>query len=149
MLSYILIFYISCYRIFKRENLVFHGLKCPSNPVAENPTLSALADLLGLIFCSLPIRFMKQWVQIFFHVNIWGMLLFLSTKSFIFFRDSIDFGQRQLCISEELDSPNMRAEAYLNLARSHERLGALDRALAFARHRYSLNLIIILKCINI
>lgn len=56
--------------------------------------------------------------------------------SFFIFRDSIDFGQRQLCISEELDSPNMRAEAYLNLARAHERLGALDRALAFARHRY-------------
>lgn len=50
------------------------------------------------------------------------------------YRDSIDFGQRQLCISEELDSPNMRAEAYLNLARAHERLGALDKALAFARH---------------
>ncbi|KAL2712570.1 43 kDa receptor-associated protein of the synapse isoform X3 [Vespula squamosa] len=50
------------------------------------------------------------------------------------YRDSIDFGQRQLCISEELDSPNMRAEAYLNLARAHERLGALDRALDYARH---------------
>lgn len=53
------------------------------------------------------------------------------------FRDSIDFGHKQLCISEELDSPNMRAEAYLNLARAHERLGALDRALDYARHRYS------------
>lgn len=52
------------------------------------------------------------------------------------FRDSIDFGHKQLCISEELDSPNMRAEAYLNLARAHERLGALDRALDYARHRY-------------
>lgn len=50
------------------------------------------------------------------------------------YRDSIDFGHRQLCISEELDSPNMRAEAYLNLARAHERLGALDRALDYARH---------------
>ncbi|XP_024936674.1 43 kDa receptor-associated protein of the synapse homolog isoform X4 [Cephus cinctus] len=50
------------------------------------------------------------------------------------YRDSIDFGHRQLCISEELDSPNMRAEAYLNLARAHERLGALDRALSYARH---------------
>ncbi|KAK0181112.1 hypothetical protein PV327_003423 [Microctonus hyperodae] len=48
--------------------------------------------------------------------------------------DSIDFAQRQLCIAEELDSPNMRAEAYLNLARAHERLGALERALAYARH---------------
>lgn len=49
----------------------------------------------------------------------------------------MDFSHRQLCISEELDSPNMRAEAYLNLARAHERLGALDRALGFARHRYT------------
>ena len=62
---------------------------------------------------------------------------------FLCFRDSIDFGQRQLCISEELDSPNMRAEAYLNLARAHERLGALDKALAFARHRYSFYITII------
>ena len=53
------------------------------------------------------------------------------------YRDSIDFGHKQLCISEELDSPNMRAEAYLNLARAHERLGALDRALDYARHRYN------------
>ncbi|XP_017799110.1 PREDICTED: 43 kDa receptor-associated protein of the synapse homolog [Habropoda laboriosa] len=50
------------------------------------------------------------------------------------YRDSIDFGHKQLGISEELDSPNMRAEAYLNLARAHERLGALDRALDYARH---------------
>ncbi|XP_071628029.1 43 kDa receptor-associated protein of the synapse homolog isoform X3 [Temnothorax longispinosus] len=50
------------------------------------------------------------------------------------YRDSIEFGNKQLCISEELDSPNMRAEAYLNLARAHERLGALDRALDYARH---------------
>lgn len=32
----------------------------------------------------------------------------------------------------------MRAEAYLNLARAHERLGALDRALDYARHRFEL-----------
>ncbi|XP_044017151.1 43 kDa receptor-associated protein of the synapse homolog isoform X2 [Aphidius gifuensis] len=50
------------------------------------------------------------------------------------YRDSIYFANRQLNIAEELDSPNMRAEAYLNLARSHERLGALERALAYARH---------------
>ncbi|XP_057334078.1 43 kDa receptor-associated protein of the synapse homolog [Microplitis mediator] len=50
------------------------------------------------------------------------------------YRDSIDFAHRQLGISDELDSPNMRAEAYLNLARAHERLGALERALAYARH---------------
>lgn len=52
------------------------------------------------------------------------------------YRDSLEFGQRQLYVSEELDSPNMRAEAYLNLARAYERLGSLDRALGFARHRY-------------
>lgn len=46
----------------------------------------------------------------------------------------MDFAQRQLIISEEMDSPNMRAEAYLNLALAHERMGALDRALTFARH---------------
>ncbi|XP_034941907.1 43 kDa receptor-associated protein of the synapse homolog isoform X2 [Chelonus insularis] len=50
------------------------------------------------------------------------------------YRDSIDFAHRQLSISDDLDSPNMRAEAYLNLARAHERLGALERALAYARH---------------
>jgi len=56
----------------------------------------------------------------------------------LFFRDSIEFGNKQLCISEELDSPNMRAEAYLNLARAHERLGALDKALDYARHRFEI-----------
>ena len=33
-----------------------------------------------------------------------------------------------------MDSPNMRAEAYLNLSLAHERMGALERSLAFARH---------------
>ncbi|EEB16454.1 43 kDa receptor-associated protein of the synapse, putative [Pediculus humanus corporis] len=50
------------------------------------------------------------------------------------YRDSIDFAQRQLIVSEEMDSPNMRAEAYLNLSLAHERMGALERSLAFARH---------------
>lgn len=59
-------------------------------------------------------------------------------RSVEFYRDSIDFAHRQLAISEELDSPNMRAEAYLHLARAHERLGDLDRALAYARHRYKM-----------
>ncbi|KAK6633700.1 hypothetical protein RUM44_004307 [Polyplax serrata] len=50
------------------------------------------------------------------------------------YRDSLDFAQRQLIISEEMDNSNMRAEAYLNLALAHERMGALERALTFARH---------------
>lgn len=50
------------------------------------------------------------------------------------FRDAIDFAHQQLGISEELDSPNMRAETYLNLSRSHASLGGLERALAYARH---------------
>lgn len=39
------------------------------------------------------------------------------------FRESLEYGHHQLGISEELDAPQMRAEAYLNLARAHERLG--------------------------
>lgn len=50
------------------------------------------------------------------------------------YREAIEFGHQQLGISEELDSPTMRAETYLNLARANERLGALDRALSYARH---------------
>lgn len=36
---------------------------------------------------------------------------------------ALDYGHHQLGISEELDNPQMRSEAYLNLARAHERLG--------------------------
>lgn len=43
------------------------------------------------------------------------------------YREALEYGHRQLGISEELDSPSMRAEAYLNLARAHERLGGLER----------------------
>lgn len=43
------------------------------------------------------------------------------------YREAIEYGHRQLGISEELDSPGMRAEAYLNLSRAHERLGGLER----------------------
>ncbi|CAH1164835.1 unnamed protein product [Phaedon cochleariae] len=50
------------------------------------------------------------------------------------YRDALEYAHRQLFISEELDSPNMRAESYLNLARAHQRLGGLERALAYARH---------------
>ncbi|XP_044737602.1 43 kDa receptor-associated protein of the synapse homolog [Chrysoperla carnea] len=50
------------------------------------------------------------------------------------YREALEFGHAQLGISEELDSPNMRAESYLNLAKAHEKLGAFERALAYARH---------------
>ncbi|XP_022217414.2 43 kDa receptor-associated protein of the synapse homolog isoform X1 [Drosophila obscura] len=50
------------------------------------------------------------------------------------FREAIEFGHQQLGISEELDSPNMRAETYLNLSRAHASLGGLERALSYARH---------------
>lgn len=50
------------------------------------------------------------------------------------YREAIEYAHRQLGISEELDAPQMRAEAYLNLARAHERLGGLERALSYARH---------------
>nr|CAI5858734.1 unnamed protein product [Callosobruchus analis] len=50
------------------------------------------------------------------------------------YRDALEYAHRQLFISEELDSPNLRAESYLNLARAHQRLGGLERALAYARH---------------
>lgn len=43
------------------------------------------------------------------------------------YRDALEYAHRQLFISEELDSPNMRAESYLNLARAHQRLGGLER----------------------
>lgn len=42
------------------------------------------------------------------------------------FRDALDYGHHQLGISEELDNPQMRSEAYLNLARAHEKLGERD-----------------------
>ncbi|KAF5285113.1 hypothetical protein FQA39_LY16802 [Lamprigera yunnana] len=50
------------------------------------------------------------------------------------YRDALEFAHKQLFISEELDNPTMRAESYLNLARSHQRLGGLERALSYARH---------------
>lgn len=53
----------------------------------------------------------------------------IKSGGFLFcvYRDALEFAHRQLFISEELDNPNMRAESYLNLARSHQRLGALER----------------------
>nr|XP_022912056.1 43 kDa receptor-associated protein of the synapse homolog [Onthophagus taurus] len=50
------------------------------------------------------------------------------------YRDALEFAHRQLYISEELDNATMRSESHLNLARCHQRLGALERALAYARH---------------
>lgn len=43
------------------------------------------------------------------------------------YRDALEYAHRQLFISEELDSPNLRAESYLNLAKAHQRLGGLER----------------------
>ncbi|XP_065166321.1 43 kDa receptor-associated protein of the synapse homolog [Atheta coriaria] len=50
------------------------------------------------------------------------------------YRDALEYAHKQLYISEELDNPNMRAESYLNLSRAHQRMGGLERALAYARH---------------
>ncbi|CAH0766542.1 unnamed protein product [Bemisia tabaci] len=50
------------------------------------------------------------------------------------YRESVEFAHRQLNLAEEVDNPNLRAEAYLNLAKVHERTGGLERALACARH---------------
>lgn len=50
------------------------------------------------------------------------------------YRDALEYAHRQLFISEELDSPNMRAESYLNLARAHQRLGGLERLVQ--KHSY-------------
>lgn len=50
------------------------------------------------------------------------------------FRDALDYGHHQLGISEELDNPQMRSEAYLNLARAHERLGEFIVLLLMSVH---------------
>lgn len=50
------------------------------------------------------------------------------------YRQATEYCHHQLSISEELDSPQMRAESYLNLARAHEKLGCLERSLSYARH---------------
>jgi hypothetical protein len=61
------------------------------------------------------------------------------------FRDALDYGHHQLGISEELDNPQMRSEAYLNLARAHEKLGKRDydandtAETRLVAHAYSLN----------
>ncbi|KAL7049011.1 hypothetical protein ACKWTF_003567 [Chironomus riparius] len=60
--------------------------------------------------------------------------LYQAHMDFGKFRDALDYGHHQLGISEELDNPQMRSEAYLNLARAHEKLGCLERSLMYARH---------------
>ncbi|XP_061381630.1 43 kDa receptor-associated protein of the synapse homolog [Danaus plexippus] len=60
--------------------------------------------------------------------------LYKAYMDFGKYRESLEFANRQLGISEELDSAPMRAEAYLNLAMAHQNLGGLDRALSYARH---------------
>ncbi|XP_048522122.1 43 kDa receptor-associated protein of the synapse homolog [Dendroctonus ponderosae] len=60
--------------------------------------------------------------------------MLLLSFEFAIPRDALEYSHRQLYISEELDSPSLRAESYLNLAKAHLRLGELERALNFARH---------------
>ncbi|XP_065211867.1 43 kDa receptor-associated protein of the synapse homolog isoform X2 [Planococcus citri] len=50
------------------------------------------------------------------------------------YRQCLEFAHAQLTIAEEMDSPNFRAEAYLNLAKVDERMGNLERALSYAKH---------------
>lgn len=46
----------------------------------------------------------------------------------------LDFGFQQLDIANEMDSPMLRADAYLTLARGNERLGNLEKAVSYCRH---------------
>lgn len=46
----------------------------------------------------------------------------------------LDFGFQQLDIANEMDSPMLRAEAYLTIARANERLGNLEKAVSYCRH---------------
>ncbi|KAL7632023.1 UNVERIFIED_CONTAM: hypothetical protein RMT77_017657 [Armadillidium vulgare] len=50
------------------------------------------------------------------------------------YRELLDYGFQQLDIANELDSPMLRAEAYLTLAKGNERLGNLEKALTYCRH---------------
>ncbi|XP_064116523.1 43 kDa receptor-associated protein of the synapse isoform X2 [Macrobrachium rosenbergii] len=50
------------------------------------------------------------------------------------YREMLDFGFQQLDIANEMDSPMLRAEAYLTLARGNERLGNLEKAVSYCRH---------------
>ena len=49
-------------------------------------------------------------------------------------RQSLEYAHSQLSIAEDMDSPNLRAAAYLNLAKTQERMGNLKEALEYARH---------------
>ena len=46
----------------------------------------------------------------------------------------LDYGFQQLDIANEMDSPMLRAEAYLTIARANERLGNLEKAVSYCRH---------------
>lgn len=59
------------------------------------------------------------------------------------YRDALEYAHRQLFISEELDSPNMRAESYLNLAKSHQRLGGLERYVNLFTHAF---VVMVIRC---
>ncbi|XP_050732779.1 43 kDa receptor-associated protein of the synapse homolog isoform X2 [Eriocheir sinensis] len=50
------------------------------------------------------------------------------------YREMLDFGFQQLDIANEMDSPMLRAEAYLTIARANERLGNLEKAVSYCRH---------------
>lgn len=55
-------------------------------------------------------------------------------RAFFSSREMLDFGFQQLDIANEMDSPMLRAEAYLTLARGNERLGNLEKAVSYCRH---------------
>ena len=46
----------------------------------------------------------------------------------------LDLGFQQLDIANELESPSLRSEAYLTLARGNERMGNCDKAITYCRH---------------
>ncbi|CAL4059025.1 unnamed protein product, partial [Meganyctiphanes norvegica] len=50
------------------------------------------------------------------------------------YRELLDFGFQQLDIANELDSPMLRADAYLTLARGNEKLGNLEKTVSYCRH---------------
>ena len=51
-----------------------------------------------------------------------------------FHREMLDLGFQRLDIANELESPSMRAEAYLTLAQGNEKLGSCDKAITYCRH---------------
>lgn len=59
--------------------------------------------------------------------------LYLAHMDWGKYREAFDYAYSQLVVAEEVDSSSMRAEANLNMARSFERLGGLEKALLYAR----------------